>query len=620
MGYELRHTCRVETRKFLCLVGVMFVGVLFVQYVQLPISSFQLSILSRGTATDQGNTSSISGNFTFATAALTDISLPNPLGDTYEVGERGLWNNSRPQGDLETSSSFVEDGGGGSGNVTFSRDQAEGDKLLIPDVVQISKNSSTSPEAVQGSDLPLPLDNNASNVNLSLPNNPSEDFSLAPGSNRSVSFNHEPPAARTDHPGVGSGNPEKGKDLAIRPAVLTISDMYNSLRRNRLSSHSMKPRWSMAVDKDLVYVKSQIENALPKENDQGLYAPIYRNLTMFQRSYELMEKTLKVYVYKEGERPIFHTPTLEGIYASEGWFMKLLEGNKNFVTKKPKNAHLFYLPFGSRNLEMALYVPNSHSSKNLVEHLKKYLDTIMTKYRFWNRTGGADHFLVACHDWAPSETRHLMKNCIRALCNSDVKEGFEFGKDVSLPETYVPKARNPVRDVGGKPPSRRQILAFFAGQMHGHVRPVLLRYWQDKDPDIKIFGTLPHSKGNRVYVQYMKSSKYCICPRGYEVNSPRVVEAIFYECVPVIISDGFVPPFFEILNWESFSVIVLEKDIPNLRDILLSIPRKTYLRMQMRVKKVQQHFLWHPKPVKYDLFHMTLHSIWYNRVFQFTPR
>lgn len=46
------------------------------------------------------------------------------------------------------------------------------------------------------------------------------------------------------------------------------------------------------------------------------------------------------------------------------------------------------------------------------------------------------------------------------------------------------------------------------------------------------------------------------------MNSPRVVEAIFYECVPVIISDNYVPPFFEVLEWEAFSVFVAEKDIP----------------------------------------------------------
>lgn len=191
-----------------------------------------------------------------------------------------------------------------------------------------------------------------------------------------------------------------------------------------------------------------------------------------------------------------------------------------------------------------------------------------------------------------------------------------MGKDVSLPETSVRATQNPLKDVGGNAPSQRPILAFFAGKMHGYLRPILLQYWENKDPDIKIFEKLPKSKNNRNYVQYMKTSKYCICAKGYEVNSPRVVEAIFFECVPVIISDNFVPPFFEILNWESFAVFIQEKDLPNLKNILLSITDRRYRVMQQRVKQVQQHFLWHAKPVKYDIFHMILHSIWYNRVFQ----
>lgn len=187
---------------------------------------------------------------------------------------------------------------------------------------------------------------------------------------------------------------------------------------------------------------------------------------------------------------------------------------------------------------------------------------------------------------------------------------------MSLPETIVRSSKNLLRDIGGKIPRQRPILAFFAGQMHGYLRPMLLQQWQNKDPDIKLFTKLPKSKKNRNYIQYMKSSKYCICPRGYEVNSPRVVEAIFFECVPVIISDNFVPPFFEILNWESFAVFIQEEDLPNLKNILLSISDRRYSVMQQRVKRVQQHFLWHPVPVKYDIFHMILHSVWYNRVFQ----
>lgn len=118
----------------------------------------------------------------------------------------------------------------------------------------------------------------------------------------------------------------------------------------------------------------------------------------------------------------------------------------------------------------------------------------------------------------------------------------------------------------------------------------------------------------------MKSSKYCICARGYEVHTPRIVEAIFYECIPVIISDNYVPPFFEVLNWEAFSLFVKESDLPKLRDILLSIPEEEYLRMQMGVRMVQKHFIWHKKPTKYDLFHMVLHSVWHNRIFQLKAR
>lgn len=211
----------------------------------------------------------------------------------------------------------------------------------------------------------------------------------------------------------------------------------------------------------------------------------------------------------------------------------------------------------------------------------------------------------------------LMGNCIRSLCNANVANGFKIGKDTTLPVTYIQSVEDPLKDMGGRPPSQRPILAFFAGSMHGYVRPILLQYWENKEPDMKIFGPLPRDiEGKKVYMEYMKNSKYCICARGYEVHTPRVVEAIVNECVPVIISDNYVPPFFEVLNWEAFSVFIQEKDIPNLRKILLSIPEEKYLAMQSRVKLVQRHFLWHKNPVRYDLFHMVLHSIWYNRLLQ----
>lgn len=113
----------------------------------------------------------------------------------------------------------------------------------------------------------------------------------------------------------------------------------------------------------------------------------------------MMERTLKIYIYKEGVKPIFHQPKMRGIYASEGWFMKLIEGNKKFVVRDPRKAHLFYLPFSSRMLRTALDGQEFQNVQDLQKYLKDYVELIAGKYGFWNRTGGADHFLVACHDW-----------------------------------------------------------------------------------------------------------------------------------------------------------------------------------------------------------------------------
>ncbi|KAF8049765.1 hypothetical protein N665_2120s0002 [Sinapis alba] len=387
--------------------------------------------------------------------------------------------------------------------------------------------------------------------------------------------------------------------------------------RHVLSS-SERHALSLSPKEALAFAKLEIQLAPEVFNDTELFAPVFRNLSGFKRSYELMELILKVYIYPDGEKPIFHQPHLNGIYASEGWFMKLMESNTQFVTKNPEKAHLFYMPYSVKQLQNAMFVPGSHNIKPLSIFLRDYVNMLSIKYPFWNRTRGSDHFLVACHDWGPytvNEHPELRRNTIKALCNADLSDGiFVPGKDVSLPETSIRNAGKPLRYVGnGNRVSQRPILAFFAGKLHGRIRPQLLKHWRNKDEDMKIYGPLPHNVARKMtYVQHMKSSRYCLCPMGYEVNSPRIVEAIYYECVPVIIADNFVLPFSELLDWSAFSVVVPEKEIPRLKEILLEIPMRRYLKMQMNVKMVQRHFLWSTKPRRYDVFHMILHSIWFN--------
>lgn len=205
---------------------------------------------------------------------------------------------------------------------------------------------------------------------------------------------------------------------------------------------------------------------------------------------------------------------------------------------------------------------------------------------------------------------HLFNKSIRVLCNANTSEGFNPSKDVSFPEIHL-RTGEIKGLIGGFSPSRRPILAFFAGRLHGHIRYLLLEQWKGKDQDVQVYDQLPKGVS---YDLMLKKSKFCLCPSGYEVASPRVVEAIYAECVPVLISDSYVPPFSDVLNWKSFSVQVQVKDIPNIKRILTGISQSQYLRMQRRVKQVQRHFVANGPPTRFDVFHMIVHSIWLRRL------
>lgn len=85
-------------------------------------------------------------------------------------------------------------------------------------------------------------------------------------------------------------------------------------------------------------------------------------------------------------------------------------------------------------------------------------------------------------------------------------------------------------------------------------------------------------------------------------------------CIPVLIKDGYVVPFSDVLNWKSFSVEIPVKDIPNMKKILMGISQRQYIRMQRRGIQVRRHFEVNSPPKRFDVFHMILHSIWLRRL------
>ncbi|KAF7806439.1 LRR receptor-like serine/threonine-protein kinase GSO1 [Senna tora] len=262
-----------------------------------------------------------------------------------------------------------------------------------------------------------------------------------------------------------------------------------------------------------------------------------------------------------------------------------------YAARSPEEAHVFMIPISIAYIVHFLYNPLvTYDRDQLMRIVVDYTNIISHRYPYWNASRGADHFLLSCHDWAPDISkekagREVYKNLIRVLCNANTSEGFDPKKDVSLPEINIRgKLSSPTPS---QHPLNRSILAFFAGGSHGAIRKSLLRHWKDKDKDIQVHEYLPKGMD---YQALMGRAKFCLCPSGYEVASPRVVEAINAGCVPVIVSDHYTVPFSDVLDWSKFSLYIPSERMGEIKSVLEGVSMRKYLKLQKRVVKVQRHF------------------------------
>lgn len=127
----------------------------------------------------------------------------------------------------------------------------------------------------------------------------------------------------------------------------------------------------------------------------------YFNIWKWNRSHIQMEKRFRVWAYKEGEQPLFHRGPMNDIYSIEGQFIDELESDKSpFAASHPDDAVAYFIPVSIVNIIRYVYRPyTDYSRKRLQNIVKDYIDLISSRYPYWNRSNGADHFFVSCHDW-----------------------------------------------------------------------------------------------------------------------------------------------------------------------------------------------------------------------------
>lgn len=263
-------------------------------------------------------------------------------------------------------------------------------------------------------------------------------------------------------------------------------------------------------------------------------------------------------------------------------------------------------------------------------YIKKALVQIK-KQPYWDRSQGRDHVWVFMYDYGVcleyARTFASKRNIPPGLENSimvgyvgDNSPGmhcYSTWKDVVVP-AYI-QNDDIVAAQGGKfiDPETRHVFAYFRGsikwklsQWHtaemnysNGVREFINNtYGNDELFSIKS-GTSPN------YIEEMASATFCLAPLGYSLWNFRFYEAIVMGCIPVIIADNIELPYEDMIDYRQFTVKILESQVTQMKDILLSIPKDKIRMKQEALKRVWKHFVYNHPTKEGDAFDLLLNQL-----------
>lgn len=92
------------------------------------------------------------------------------------------------------------------------------------------------------------------------------------------------------------------------------------------------------------------------------------------------------------------------------------------------------------------------------------------------------------------------------------------------------------------------------------------------------------------YPEILRSSTFCLIFRGERMGQPAILEAMAANCIPIIIVKSQILPFEEILDWKLFSIIIMEKHLKTLIDVITNISGKRIKQMQATLLHIYQSY------------------------------
>jgi len=240
---------------------------------------------------------------------------------------------------------------------------------------------------------------------------------------------------------------------------------------------------------------------------------------------------------------------------------------KKYETQNPEEANFFFVPLFMAGLQFANVDPEL--AINHCAYLHK-----------------GNHILVSTGDVGQrAESKHEMTHEANPFRAYDKKYKWLDDRFIlialeSLPTLHsqdiaiLPYQVQPLK----KQNADRDILLSFMGSMtqlhlpQEHIRGGRLLEFKNRFEGDKIVVGSPHEVreklGEITYHDLMARSVFTLCPAGYGRWSFRFVEALLNGSIPILLSDDYVLPFGNKIDWNKYCYVAEERHLFGLTDFI----------------------------------------------------
>ncbi|EYB98186.1 hypothetical protein Y032_0133g1754 [Ancylostoma ceylanicum] len=302
-------------------------------------------------------------------------------------------------------------------------------------------------------------------------------------------------------------------------------------------------------------------------------------------NYTKCKSGLKVFVY----------PDVEGLVSSEVYrkILTAIRQSRYFVSD-PKEACLFVISVDT--------IDRDKISENYVRDVDRYISNLPVDV--WNN--GVNHIIFNLyHGTYPDYSDHNLgfatKKAMIARA-SPSSQNYRFDFDISFPLFHKehPLRSSLEQDISFR--AKDQFIVSFKGKRYvygiGSETRDSLHHLHNGET-VAMVTTCRHNNDWQAhqdarcesdneqydkwdYESMMANSTFCLTPRGRRLGSFRFLESLRLGCIPVVLSDDWVLPFDEIIDWSAAAVVIPEDNVLLVPDILYTYTAEKIFQMKQR--------------------------------------